>query len=151
MVKIQSRWNRSTDADKAELIAREAAGDPAAAMALATLIFTARSGPDDIEKALALLAKAARHGSVKASELGAQFAGVAARSADIGERARRYSDIERRFLALASYRGSVDAVALLLPLLQRSDSADDAVAYDFWSTRYRGIVRDLHEIRSACR
>ncbi|TWT02035.1 hypothetical protein [Reyranella sp. CPCC 100927] len=151
LVKIQSRWNKSTDADKAELIAREAAGDPAAAMALATLIFAARTAPDDVEKALALLAKAARHGSVKASELGAHFAGVAARSANTGDRARRYSDIERRFLVMASYRGSVDALTQLLQMLQRSDSADDVAAYGFWDVRYRGIVRDLHEIRSACR
>jgi len=151
LVKIQSRWNKSTDADRAELAAREAAGDPYAAIALATLAFTARTGSDDIDRAFALLAKAARQGSIRASEIGAQYAALASRSADTADRARRYKDIERAFLATASYRGSPDAMALLLQLLQRSDSADDAAVYDFWDARYRGIVRDLHEIRSACR
>lgn len=151
LVKIQSRWNRSTDADRAELMAREAVGDPYASIALATLTFAARTGADDVDKAFALLAKAERQGSIRASELAAQYAAVASRSADAVDRARRYKDIERAFLATASYRGSADATALLLHLLQRSGSTDDAAVYDFWDARYRGIVRDLHEIRSACR
>ncbi|HKU95670.1 MAG TPA: hypothetical protein VJR58_10355 [Vineibacter sp.] len=151
LVKIQSRWNKSTDADRAELAAREAAGDPYAAVALATLVFTARSGPGDVDRAFALLAKAARQGSIRASELGAQYAAVLSRGVDAPDRLRRYREIERAFLAAASYRGSPDAMALLLQLLQRSGSIDDAAVYDFWDTRYRGILRDVHEIRSACR
>ncbi|HEX2888045.1 hypothetical protein [Vineibacter terrae] len=151
LVKIQSRWNKSTDADRAELVAREADDDPNAAIALATLAFSADAGPTDVEQALTLLRKATRLGSVQAPLLGAQYAAMASRGADAATGGVRYKQIERDFLSAAAYRGSADAMAQMLPLLLRSDNADDATAYLFWVTQQRGIMRDMHEIRSACR
>ncbi|TXL69674.1 hypothetical protein FHP25_38080 [Vineibacter terrae] len=150
LAKIQSRWNKSTDADRAELVAREAGGDPNAAIALATLALTADAGPADIGLALALLRKATQLGSVQAPLMGAQYAAMASRSADAAGGSNRYRQLERDFLATAAYRGSADAMAQMLPLLLRSGNADDATAYVFWVTQQRGIMRDMHEIRSAC-
>ncbi len=150
LAKIQSRWNKSTDADRAELATREAGGDPNAAIALATLAFSADAKPADIELAFALLQKATRLGSVQAPLLGAQYAAMASRGTTAAG-SFRYRQLERDFLMAAAYRGSADAMAQLLTLLRRSDNADDATAYAFWATQHRGIMRDMHEIRSACR
>jgi hypothetical protein len=151
LVKIQSRWNKSTAADRAELVEREGRGDPYAAIALATLAFEARSGRGDVDKALALLDKATRQGSLRAPELGAEYAEVAARNAGIGARADHYRMTARAFLAAASYRGSPTAMAALVQRLRQSGSEDDADTVAFWDAQRRGITHDLQEIRNACR
>jgi hypothetical protein len=151
LAKIQSRWNQSTEADQTELLELQARGDPNASIALATLIFTARAGPRDADKALELLAQSARQGGVRAPALGAQYAELAARAVTSGHLQSRYRKLRRQFLVAAAWRGSVEAIGLLKEMLRDSTSADDTAAVAFWDTVHRGITRDLYEIRSACR
>lgn len=149
-VKIQSRWNRSTDTDQAELSEREARGDVPAAIAMASLI-ASQTDPVAADRATELFEKAGRQGSVQALELGADYAGRVSSGAGSDTRTALYRDIERTFLVAASYRGSLRAMETLVLRLKRSTVADDAAALGFWESRFWSLTRDLNEITSACR
>jgi hypothetical protein len=151
LVKIQSRWNQSSETDRAELQRLDAGGDPNAAIALATLAFAARRGSNDVDRALVLLAKATRTGSVRAPMLGAQYAAIAAGSAAWDARRRHYERQARQFLTIAAYRGSVEALGMLKDLPHDDAGVDGAAAAAYWDATHRGITRDLYEIRNACR
>ncbi|MCW5746460.1 MAG: hypothetical protein KIT36_09700 [Alphaproteobacteria bacterium] len=151
LVKLQSRWNMSTTADLAELHDREAAGDPYAAIARATLVFVTRPDPGEFDAALESLARAGQRGNIRALELGADYAAVAARQLLSAARREGYDELRRRLLAAAAYRGSPTAMAHLTRELAHSDRPDDAAALAFWQTRYRGLAIDVQLIRNACR
>lgn len=150
LVKIQSRWNRSAEADRRELMALETGGDPLAAVARATLVFVMTPEPPAFDRALESLVRAGLGGTLRAFELGAEYADIAARRTGESGRDQHYRERRRLLLAEASYRGSVAAMSQLIRLL-RDGGGDDGGALGFWTTMHDGIARDLEEIRKACR